>query len=363
MAEVLFVSKPVAPPFRDGTQCLVRDVATRLTQLTPVVMSTPEAPPLAGVSLARVYRGPGGFAPAFTQNLRGAAWVLTRARAELLHFVFAPNARSSRVGRWLCRLKRRSSVQTIASAPRSFRDIDELLFGDVIVAQSQWTADRVLHEYQRKGLRPPDLRVILPPVTSELERTPAQVRAARAELGIAEGAPLYVYPGDLEVSSGAATAVGIAARLAETRPAARVVLAYRKKTERAERCAQELRGRAPKSVLSVIDVPDVLSLIAAADAVIFPVDDLWGKIDLPIVLLEALALRVPVLAYAHGPLLELDGATLVPSLEPQAWLDALATLAPRTARRALAPVLERCRADVVAQSYERLYLELLGRGR
>jgi glycosyltransferase involved in cell wall biosynthesis len=361
MAQVLFVSKPVAPPFRDGTKCLVRDVATRLRHVTPVIMSTPEAPPLAGVNLARVYRGPGRFSPEFTQNLRGAAWVLARARAELLHFVFAPNARTSRVGRWLCRLKRRRAVQTIASAPRSFRDIDELLFGDVIVAQSQWTADRVLSEYQRKGLKPPDVRVILPPFASDLARSPEQARAARAELGIAAGAPLYVYPGDLEVSSGAATAVRIAARLAETRPDARVVLAYRKKTERAERCAEELRARAPARTMSVVDVPDVLSLIAAADAVIFPVDDLWGKIDLPIVLLEALALGVPVLAYAHGPLLELDGAALVPSLDADEWVTALAALTPRTAAGARAPVLERCHADVVARSYEALYLELLAR--
>ena len=40
MPRVLFVSKPIAPPFHDGTKCLVRDVASELRDFSPVVMTT-----------------------------------------------------------------------------------------------------------------------------------------------------------------------------------------------------------------------------------------------------------------------------------------------------------------------------------
>ena len=73
---VLFVSKPIAPPFHDGSKCLVRDVARELTRIDPVVLSTPGAPailPAPGARLVRAvsaYAKPGGFTPAFSANLR-----------------------------------------------------------------------------------------------------------------------------------------------------------------------------------------------------------------------------------------------------------------------------------------------------
>ncbi|MET0792326.1 MAG: hypothetical protein ABW061_12460, partial [Polyangiaceae bacterium] len=73
---VLFVSKPIAPPFHDGSKCLVRDVATHLTRASATVLSTPGAPPLAAfpgfltVDTAEAYGAPGGFTPAFSANLR-----------------------------------------------------------------------------------------------------------------------------------------------------------------------------------------------------------------------------------------------------------------------------------------------------
>jgi len=78
---VLFVSKPIAPPFHDGTKCLVRDVALELTRVEPIVMSTKSAPTLESatgrraavrIEEARVYADPGSFTPSLTANLRAA---------------------------------------------------------------------------------------------------------------------------------------------------------------------------------------------------------------------------------------------------------------------------------------------------
>lgn len=381
---VLFISKPIAPPFQDGTKCLVRDIATRLEEVEPVVLSVPGAPalqirstradsPRGAVRMVPVYANAGSYAPALAQNLRAAAWVLLRSRAEVWHFVFAPNARTSRAGRWLSQRKRRPVVQTIASPPRSFRDVEQLLFGDIVVAQSRWTERQVRAAYAAKGLSPPELRVIPPPVPEGLVRSPSDAAAARERLGIPAGAPLFVYPGDLEVSSGAETVARIAERITARVPDAVIVFAYRRKSaaagEVAARLSERLRG---KPVRFADSLPDVLSLIAAANAVLFPVDDLWGKVDLPIVLLEAMTLDVPVVALDAGPLSELEGAWLLSSLDPEAWLEVVSELSRDSeARRgciaAQRKTLDRCSATAVARAYEALYLELgassrIGRG-
>lgn len=366
---VLFISKPIVAPFHDGAKCLVRDIALSVTRVDPVLLSSREAPPIGESrrppELVPLYAGAGSFAPALADNLRAAAWVLLRSRADVWHFVFAPNPRTSRAGAWLRRIRRVPVVQTIASPPRVFEDLDTLLFGDVVVAQSQWTRQRVLDAFERCGQRPPVIRVIPPPVPTELTRSPDRALAIRAQLGIPAEAPMFVYPGDLEVSQGARVTAELSRRLAARVPGAITVFAYRRKTPRADAIAAQLAAELDPACTRLIgEVPDVLDLIAGATAVVFPVDDLWGKVDLPIVLLEAMVLGVPVVALGQGPLLDLSFASLVPSLDIEAWVSTVAALAEDpAARQALCArqrrgVLERHARSVVASAYEDLYLAL-----
>jgi glycosyltransferase involved in cell wall biosynthesis len=370
---VLFVSKPIAPPFRDGTKCLVRDIALGTRNITPILMSTPSAPALEGssrdrpIELVPVYSDSGAYEPKFGENARAAAYLLLRARADIWHFVFAPNPRSSLFGRWLGRARRVPVVQTIASPPKNFDRVSELLFGDVVVAQSQWTrtlVERADRENSRGRRR--RVEVIRPPVGSVRSPTlPAQLKI-RQEIGVSETAPLFVYPGDLEVSSGARLVSELVKPLAEKLPDVVVVFAFRNKTERAAAVAEELEGRLDRNhVRFVSDVDDILALLTTSVAVLFPVDDLFGKVDLPIVLLEAMSLGVPVVALDEGPLRELDGAVLIGRDRAQ-WLEAALDLAANPDRRHEVSSRQRehisrhHRPDVVASAYEAIYHELLG---
>ncbi len=260
-----------------------------------------------------VYGAAGSYAPGFVANLRAAAWLAGSSAADIWHFVFAPNFRSSAVGRALKRLRRVPTVQTIASPPRSFADSDRLLFGDVVVAQSHWTKNRFAAAFRERGLEPPPIEVVFPPVSLQEVPASSAVRAERNRLGLKEEQPLFLYPGDLETSSGAVRTLAIAEAVGQKRPDAIFLLAYRGKTAGADACAERLRARVdPRRVLIERDVPDIVALLKAATAVVFPVDDLFGKVDLPIVLLEAMALKTPVLALDEGPLSDLQGAWLLP---------------------------------------------------
>ncbi|MEB2311336.1 MAG: glycosyltransferase family 4 protein [Sorangiineae bacterium] len=364
---VLFVSKPIAPPYHDGTKCLVRDVATHLERFEPIVMSVRGAePPGARVRAEPVYAGAGGFAPSLADNARAALWLLTRSHSDVWHFVFAPNPRTSMIGRTLSSLRRVPVVQTVASPPRSFEGLGRLLFGDVVVAQSRWTRERIT-EQGGGALR---VEIIPPPVGALLARSADATARVRHQLDISEGAPLFVYPGDLETSGGAEAVARCVAPLVQAHPDAVVVFAYREKTAAAARIAEALerRLRSP-NVRLVRELPDVLALISGARAVLFPVDDLHGKVDLPIVLLESMALGVPVVVLDHGPLAELEGATKVPLGDDAALVrvalavsDDEATRA-RTIEAARAAIRRRYDARVIAGAYERLYEELASRGR
>jgi phosphatidylinositol alpha-1,6-mannosyltransferase len=369
-SSVLFISKPIAPPFHDGTKCLVRDVAGHLERVRPVLLTSQgvervEGIPAGRAELVPIYPTAGAFAPKLTDNVRAAAWVLLRARADVWHFVFAPNPRTSAVGRAMKRLRGVPVVQTVASPPRSFAAVSKLLFGDVVVAQSRWTERRIREACRSEGSRAPRLEVIPPPVPEIVPRSLESVRELLRELRVPESAPLFVYPGDLETSSGASVTASIAEALARALPNAVVVFAYREKTPRAREVARSLEQRlAGTNVRLVSELPDILKLVQAATALLFPVDDLWGKVDLPIVLLEALSLGVPVVALDQGPLADLEGAIKLDGLGVDAWVERLLELASNDQARRIASergqkaVAERYAARRVAAAYEELYLEV-----
>lgn len=372
MPRVLFVSKPIAPPFHDGTKCLVRDVAGALKSFSPVVLTTPEGLSLlpSGISGRSVYGRSGAFAPALADNARAALSLLTGPRDDLWHFVFAPNPRTGAVARVLKRARRVPIVQTVASPPRHFSKLSQLVFGDELVVQSRATEDSLRTAARAERFELPPLTVVPPPVAELTAPSADAVAKARAELGLSADDRIVLYPGDLEVSSGAEVTERLVAPLLERFPEAVVVFAYRNKTPHAAERAASLKQalHAHRERVRITDrVSHMHSLIAASGIVIFPVDDLWGKVDQPIVLLEALMLGVPCLVLDRGPLRDVSGAVKVQSIDVRAWLDALTPLfvegAPR--RQAIAEGREAALREyvpgVVARAYEAIYLRAISR--
>ncbi len=354
-------------PFHDGSKCLVRDLCLHLSAFEPHVMTTGvEVPELCGkAKLHAVYSESGGFSPLLRQNMQAAAFMLLRSRADLWHFMFAPNPRSSGVARALKKLRRIPTLQTIASPPRSFAAPQKLLFGDICVAQSDWTKAQFEASFAASNWPPPRIEVIYPPAPEVPVPSSERMRAARRHLGISEDAPLLLYPGDLEVSRGAERSVRLAKAARERIPGAYTVIAYRDKTPRAHERARALKqGTDPDLVRFACNVPDIHALVATSRAVLFPVEDLYGKVDLPIILLEAMRFSTPVLALSAGPLQSLKGALLLGE-EDEAWLSAMAEVCvDGDARRAVVTRGLDAVADVyapenVARKYEQLYASLL----
>lgn len=365
---VQFVSKPIAAPFRDGTKCLVRDLVTHFENVDAAVMGTAAgAPELLGKARVQpIYGDAGKFAPGLRQNLQAATWLLLKSRADIWHFVFAPNLRSSQVGRTLRAVRGTKVVQTIASPPRSFAEPHKLLFGDVVVAQSEWTRAEFVAAWDPK--RPmPEIVVVPPPVPDVPAPSAEAVASVRARLGVAENTPLFLYPGDLEVSQGASRVGSLIEPIRARLPKAEFVFAYRDKSAHADGHADALRKTLPTAgVHFEKNVPDIHALVAASTAILFPVDDLYGKVDLPIVLLEAMALGTPVLALDEGPLQSLEGAWRAP-FEPAAWVEQAVRLVENERENALRTAegqraaREHYAPAGVAAAYERLYQRLLGR--
>jgi phosphatidylinositol alpha-1,6-mannosyltransferase len=369
VSRLLFVSKPVVPPWNDSSKNLVRDLALGLRRYDAVAFGRRGGLP----SLGRVRLEPlhpherAGFRPGLRENARVLARLLAGERADIWHFFFAPNVRTSSVARLLARARRTRTVQTVCSVPADAADLERVLFGDRIVVLSHHTERRFLAAGVERE------RVVrIAPAVPPLDLPDAeQHRRARAELGLDPERPLLLYPGDLEFGTGGKLVIDAHAQL---EPEVELALACRAKTSKARAVEAELRERARAlgthaRVHFVGEIPNILGLVATADVVALPSTVAYAKMDYPLVLLEAMALARAVVVATGTPAAELAerGAALAVAAEERPLSAVLARLiADRHEREALgqsarAEALERFGRERMAEAYELLYDGLLAR--
>jgi len=364
---VLFVSKPIVPPWHDGSKNLVRDVAAHLVRARPTVLTVPGAPDVGPrVVNDPVYAETGSFSPALFANARVMARLLTGDPHDVWAFAFAPNGASSGAGAMALRARRAAgwrgaAVQIVPSAPRSFDGVGRLLFGDHVVVMSQHTRGRLVGA----GVRHRDVRVIPPCAPAPRVAAPEEVRAIRLRLDLGD-APIVLYPGDYEISRGARTLARAIPRVLRAVPEARFVYACRPKTRNAESARLVVEkalhtAQLDAYVRHVGEIDDMHAMLAASAVVAAPIDDLYGKVDLPLVLLEALAVGVPMVLARGGPLEAITSARLIEPRDEVALAREIAALLENSSAAASAAAegralhAARFAPQVVADQYDDLF--------
>ncbi len=305
----------------------------------------------------------GERANAHALSLREASKALARlalGRGDLAHFFFQPNPRTSWAARAIRRVRPRPTVHTVSSAPRRDGALRSLHFADRTVVLSRAT-ERCLLEAGVHGV------VRIPPAVAPLE-VPTELERAetRAHFNLPNTEALITFPGDLE--RGAELAIHALAQV----PDAVLALAYRNKTSRANDAEPRLKALAAAMGIAarvrwIGETPRILSLLGASDVVVLPSRDLGAKVDLPLVLIEAMWQARPVIVARDGSAEELaeGGAAIAIETETDALAATLRSLLDDTiVRRAIG---ERARAAAIANHepsrmaarYEALYDELL----
>jgi glycosyltransferase involved in cell wall biosynthesis len=341
---VLIVSKPLVPPWNDSSKNLARDVARHLSRFRPITFDAPT-----------------------DGKLRVVARMGT-AKADVFHFFFAPNPKSSSVARGLSRLRRRPTVQTVCSRPKDMTRATRWLFADRTVVLSRATEAALLEAGQPAAR----LRYVAPCVPP-LEPLSADARAAaRESFELDPDATVIVFPGDLEFGDGAATMIEGFARAPSSD--AILVMACRPKTPAAADAETELRARADAlgvadRVRFVGETRAIHALLGCADIVALPSTDLYAKMDLPLVLIEAMWMARAVLVVDGSPAAELaeGGAAHLARPGADGVAEGLGALRDPTRRAQLGAAAREAAAaryhpEAMVRAYEAIYDELLSAG-
>ncbi len=368
MAEVLFVSKPVAPPWNDSSKNLVRDIAGHLRRHSPILMGRRgQANPIDRGRVEPVYGTPstGGFAPSVRENLGVLRHLLLGRSADVWHFFFAPNPRSSAAGRLAAAIRRVPSVHTVCSVPAEGVDVRKLLFADATVALSLSAYER----FRQEGVSESALRIIPPSVPALAEPTSSERAELRKKHELPEAATIWIYPGDLEFGGGAEIALeGFAA---SNRSDSMLLMACRRKTPRADDALSKLQAKAKlwgidSRIVWLGETQHIHELLALSDFVVMVNPAAYAKMDYPLVALESMCLARPVLVAKGTPSAELSegGGAVDVETSGEALAEAIERLSADQAatdavgRKARALVTSKFSPQAVAEAYEVLYEDI-----
>ncbi len=370
MKRVLLVSKPVQPPWNDSSKNLARDFALGATRYRPVVLTRPGShapsesarswggiPPEAEVEQWPVYRAEGAaFSPPILDQvsvLGALAFDGVARQTKLWSFFFAPNPKTAKVAKISAKLARKRSVHIVCSEPSPQASLENSLFADLNIVLSERTRSR----FEQEGFD----AVRIDPAISPLEPIPARERLqVRERLGLPADRPLVVFAGDLCTGGGGERILAALHRY----PDGHLVMATRDKTSASQEKRDALKREyetLSERISWLGNTPDILSLLGAADIVALPTDSLYAKMDYPLVLLEAMAMGVPVLVTRGTPAEELESAgAKVCDLETAEIAKALAAgvrsgVDAENAKR----VASRFSRQRMAKSYESLFDSLL----
>jgi phosphatidylinositol alpha-1,6-mannosyltransferase len=339
---VLLVTKPIAPPFNDGSKVLARGLLDHLdrTRVSALTTKAGRRALMADLGedqlpeLAAVYGAGGTFGGRLVENLRVFLFLLaTRFTYKRIHFFFAPNKMTCRAIRMLRLLSPGVPfVQTIQSRPRSYDDAGELIFGDVVTAGSNDTAKRM---QDAAGVEVTVVRPGIEPVTDAAERDDAL-----AALDLPQGDRHVLFAGDIDEGGALDHLATLVPALLEARDD--VVFHFSVRTKRADTKAradaffeQHLRRFGDRARMWVDHAP-FAQLLDAQDAMVFCAEDLYTKVDAPLVVLETIARGKPCFLLRRAPLDEIPPAALADKMLADdaaqlaervvAWLDDPATV-------------------------------------
>ncbi len=361
---IFIVSKAVAPPWNEGVKNLIYDLMVHLPHRQFHVLGEKGRPlDLPNVVTEEIHPHTSSYHPSLMERTRAMRRLLrSDPDVDLYHYFMMPTALNCRFARWVASLKKKRTVVTITTHPTA-DNWHRWLFGNCVVALSQWARS----DSEQFGVK---TRLIYPGI--KLERPSLSSDRLVQKLGL-EGRFVVLYAGNYEFTRAAYAIVDAVKAVADRVDKVCFVFACRLITPRAQAVEADIKERIEqlgmgRFAIFLNEVESMDALLDATDVFIFPVESTKMKIDIPLVLLEAMAHGKPIVTTALPSLVETVGeaALLIPPENGNALAESILQLVGDDDKRkslgqmGRESVRSRFGVRRMAQEYDQIYRELLG---
>lgn len=299
MKKILLATRPLSPPWDEASKNFAYFLGRAITGHSLTLLTTKEVLEGLPTTVHQEEIFPSGSFDVKAKIALFRSLRRFRKRFDITHYLFTPTRENTGIIRWFAKPTKGRTLQTVATLRDdlySAKTLRTILFADHLVTYT----DTAKQKLERLGFT--NVTRIYPGI--DLERYAPQPKNTRlfTQLGFTEEHCIVIYPGEY-VRLGATDMLTEAfldffTKHPETD--IRFVFACRVKNESdANKKAAVERRFAEARLLDYVAFSDTITdmpgLYNTADIVIFPVENLRGKFDVPLIIIEAYACGKPVI--------------------------------------------------------------------
>ena len=295
MKKILLITRPIAPPWDEASKNFAYYLAKSVdgfdfSLLTPKIISDfPEK-----ISQIPIYSK---NHLDWSERLRLLKIAPMIKNFDIAHFMLTPNKLNTWAFKTFLTNKQTKTIQTIATLREdlfSDEDFKKIIFADLIITYSDYAKNKL----EKIGFK--NVVRIYPGIDIELFFPKPKDFSAMEIFKIKQSDFVISYPGEYTRLGATDDIVSSLPELFAKIPNAKFVFANRIKNEKDARKKDEIIATLKeKGILEKVIFTDTFSdmpkIYNFSDIVIFPVQNMQGKFDVPLAVIEAMACAKPVI--------------------------------------------------------------------
>ncbi len=297
------ITIPICPPWDNASKNRAYNIALNVKKHRIHLMTRKGhvLPHKTGnVVFEAVYRTKYPFLQKFFLFLR---LLRSDSHIKIYHFFFQPTYMSALVFKCLLKVKKKIAVQTILNIFEEGQDLKQYIFGDVILVSSEYMQNKLIDA----GFT--HTRRINPGVDCVRFKPRAASADIKKKLGLGAES-VVLYSGEYLEIRGIYQFLDAIKQITERMNTVRFVFACRVFGKQDLFREQQIKRRTQamnlsKHVVFLQTCEDMPGLIGLSDISIFPTLEMYDKMDIPMTLLESLAMEKPIVISDVPPLNEL----------------------------------------------------------
>jgi len=298
------VTRPIGEPWNEGGKNLAYNIARNIknNKINLLVKNNFSNKVPKNIYLEKIYSSSNKRKVSFLDKLRLFIRLSLIDDLDCYHFIFTPEIYSSLFSRIILKLKNKKSIQTIPTLIENKKFINSLIFAEKIVVLSDYTRNFLIN----KGFE--NVIKINPGIDINLFKPEKKDSKLINELNLKNKFVILV-PGELEPRRGTRVMLKSLINLRNSEIIF-FIFSYRKDNNKKHLKEKKFI----KSILNkykinnfvfLEDFNNIKKLINISDIVVYPTLDMNEKQEIPMILLECLAMKKPVIITDVPPLNEI----------------------------------------------------------
>src|SRR3989344_2870352 len=297
--DILMVTRPLGSPWNEGGKNLAYGIAKNIKdhKIHLLVRKNFNEKVGENIVLHKIYPSKHKSKISCLEKLKLFFFLLNIKNIDIYHFIYTPELYSSKINRLLMKLKSRKSIQTIPTRLKKISN--DMFFSDKIVVISDFTKNLLLKHKIKNVIK----------INTGIDKN--YFKPFKRDLNLLKkfGRKFIVLiPIDLEKNKGSRIMLKVIESMKDENDIL-FIFSYRSTKKRIlekEYLRDNLaRLGLSKRVSFVKDPGDIKDVISISDIVAYPAIDTYEKHEIPMILLESMSMKKPIIVWNIEPINEI----------------------------------------------------------